>query len=119
VVLLAVLVRPEFVLLVVGLALVAFLRRTVAPPQLWRALAPAAVGGVLYLVAHLLYFGDIFPNTYYAKRASDWAHLTIGLDYFARFPLVYPWVIVRWWPRAASAAGDCSIPGRIGAYALQ
>jgi hypothetical protein len=50
------------------------------------------VGGVVYVLLHTLYFGDPLPNTYYAKRASDWAHLKIGLDYVRRFPLAYPWV---------------------------
>lgn len=93
-VLLAVLVRPEFVLLVLGLVLAALLHRKLGWGEFCRTLAPAVIGGVVYLAAHTLYFGDPLPNTYYAKRASDWAHARIGLTYISRFPLAYPWVAV-------------------------
>jgi hypothetical protein len=88
--LVACLVRPEFVLFAVGFAVVAIVRRTIAPGALLRTLLPALVGGVAYLVAHTLYFGDPLPNTYYAKRASDWTHVRIGLDYLRQLPATYP-----------------------------
>ncbi len=91
-VLAAVLVRPEFVLLVVGVAAVALVRHTAGPRVLLRTLAPALLGGLLYLGAHTLYFGEPFPNTYYAKRAGDWAHARIGLHYVALWPRSYPWI---------------------------
>ena len=91
-VLAAALVRPEFVLLVLGVAVVALARRTVGVQVLLRTLAPALLGGVLYLGAHTLYFGEPFPNTYYAKRAGDAAHARLGLHYVAMLPRSYPWV---------------------------
>ncbi len=91
-VLLASLVRPEFVLFVAGVGLVALLRRSVAWREMVRTLMPAAVGGAVYVLAHTLYFGDPLPNTYYAKRAGDWAHARIGLHYVATFPRAYPWL---------------------------
>jgi hypothetical protein len=62
--------------------------------QLLRVLSPALLGGALYLLAHTLYFGNPLPNTYYAKRASDWAHFRIGLSYVAGLPREFPWVLL-------------------------
>lgn len=105
----AALVRPEFVLVVAGLAIVAVAARCIS----WRALAaaflPAAAAGGVYLVAHTLYFGDPLPNTYYAKRASDWTHLRIGLEYLAALPRTYPWFV------AALGLAAFAPEGRTGA----
>lgn len=93
----AALVRPEFVLLVLGIAAVAVLRSKAPRASLrtvsW-TLLPAIVGGIAYLGAHLAYFGDPLPNTYYAKRAADWEHARIGMDYVVGFVRAYPWVLL-------------------------
>ena len=69
-----------------------------------RTLAPAALVGVAYLVAHTLYFSTPFPNTWVAKRAWDWKHALIGLQYVWGFLRAYPWVVLlavpgarHWW----------------------
>jgi hypothetical protein len=90
--LLAALVRPEFVLLVAGVGLVALVRRSARPVDLMRTLLPALVVGGAYLAVHTAYFGSPVPNTWYAKKASDWAHARIGLSYVAGFVRAYPWV---------------------------
>lgn len=89
-VLVASLVRPEFVVFAAGFAVVALAKRTISPGALARSLLPAIVGGAAYLMAHTLYFGDPLPNTYYAKRASDWAHVRIGLAWLRALPVTYP-----------------------------
>lgn len=91
----AALVRPEFVILASGVGLAAVVRARSRRASLWmiaRTLTPALVGGVAYLGAHALYFGDPLPNTYYAKRALDWEHARIGFDYVVGFVGAYPWV---------------------------
>ena len=120
-VLLAALVRPEFVLLAVGVIAVAWIANRRAPRALWLALLPALVGGALYLVLHTLYFGDPLPNTYYAKRASDWAHLAIGLAYVGRVPLVYPLIVAFFVPLFLGALRRVALACSVGLllYALQ
>lgn len=106
----AALVRPEFVLLVTGMAAVAIAKRSAPWKAVLRSLWPAIAGGALYLVAHTIYFGDPLPNTYYAKRASDGTHLRIGLAYLAALPRAYPWLV-------AALGLACVVPGRSRAAA--
>ncbi len=108
-VLVATLVRTEFVLFVLAIGAWALLRRMQTPRALLRVLLPALVGGGLYLLAHTLYFGDPLPNTFHAKSAADWAHVRIGLGWLAQAPLTYPWL-----PFAAAA---CCIPWQRAALA--
>ena len=103
-VLVAILVRAEFVLFVLAIAAWALARRTHTLGALRHALLPALVGGGLYLLAHTLYFGDPLPNTFHAKSAADWAHVRIGLAWLTRAPLTYPWL--------AFAAAACCVPWR-------
>jgi biotin transporter BioY len=86
----ACLVRPEYVLFVFGLAVMALCSRTATPAKLLRTLLPVLAGGAVYLGAHTLYFGNPLPNTYYAKRAADWTHVRIGLAYLRDLPVTYP-----------------------------
>jgi hypothetical protein len=90
-VLLAGLVRPEYALLVIALAFTAWRSGAQTPRSLLRTLAPALIGAVLYLLAHTLYFGTPWPNTWIAKRQADLVHLRIGLAYLAGLPVQYPW----------------------------
>jgi len=71
---------------------VALVRHTISLRDLRRTLMPVVTGGVLYLVAHTVYFGTPLPNTYYAKRAHDMTHVRLGLAYVALLPRVYPWL---------------------------
>jgi hypothetical protein len=90
----ACLVRPEFALFVMSIAAAALVRRTAPVREVARTLLPLAVGGLAYLAAHKLYFGDAFPNTWQAKRAADWTHARIGLAYLAVLPRAYPWLLL-------------------------
>jgi arabinofuranosyltransferase len=92
--LLACLVRPEFVLFIAALAVVALWRRSASRSEIWRTLLPVAIGGAAYLSAHWAYFGDPFPNTWRAKRADDWNHTRIGLAYLAGLPRSHPWLLL-------------------------
>jgi arabinofuranosyltransferase len=101
--LVAALVRPEFVLIVAGLAAAAMLERKATVRQVVRTLVPAVLGGGAYLVAHVLYFGSLLPNTWIAKRAWDWKHAWIGVQYVWGFLRADPWVglwIVPLWIRS-------------------
>jgi len=102
-VLAACLVRPEFVVFVLGFAAVALRQRAIPLRPLLRSLAPAIAGGVVYLAAHAAYFGDPLPNTYYAKRQMDSVHFQLGLTYLAALPRTYPWLLLAFgaalWPR--------------------
>jgi hypothetical protein len=89
----ALLVRPEFAVLLVGLAAVALAGRRAPGRRVARTLLPVGLGLLLYLAAHALYFGTFLPNTYHAKRASDWAHARLGLAYLAELPRTYPWLL--------------------------
>jgi len=103
-VLIAVLVRAEFVLFAGAVAAWALLRRTSTIAALLRVLLPALIGGALYLLAHAFYFGDPLPNTFHAKSAADWAHVRIGFEWLVRAPLTYPWLVL--------AAASCFAPWR-------
>jgi len=92
-VLLAGLVRPEYALVAAILCFLAWRRRQVAPGTIVRALAPALAGAGVYLLAHTLYYGEPWPNTWIAKRQSDLVHLRIGLAYLAGLPRQYPWFV--------------------------
>jgi arabinofuranosyltransferase len=101
--LVAALVRPEFVLIVAGIAAVAVLGRMATARQVIRTLVPAVLGGGAYLVVHELYFGSVVPNTWIAKRAWDWKHAWIGMHYVWGFLRADPWVglwIVPLWLRS-------------------
>ncbi len=53
----------------------------------------AACGIVIYLAWKRVYYGEILPNTYYAK-AADGIHVEEGLAYLATFVQSYPSVLV-------------------------
>ena len=48
------------------------------------ALGPTAIGLALYLLWKLYYYGDILPNTYYAK-AADLMSFGLGVEYLFAF----------------------------------
>ena len=83
--------RPESGLFLILLPVFTFLnaRRptsTGSRSNRFRSLAaltgPAILGGVPYLVFHIIYFGQILPNTYYAKYGGKGLHvLSFGISY--------------------------------------
>ena len=87
--LLLALTRPEGVALYGLLAACA----AAAAPGAWRARAQTLLPGLalfvlvggLYFVARWSYFGDLLPNTFYAKSAFSVNHARRGLAYLAGF----------------------------------
>jgi len=73
---LAVLARPECLLLVLALPL---MRWTRTP----RLLLPLAGALLLMVLLRWIVFGDLLPNTYWAKAGGTARHLELGLEYIA------------------------------------
>ena len=99
----AVLVRPEGVLFVVALPVLPALRRP-------RYLAVAVGAVVAITVVRYAIFGQLLPNTYYAKSGGTWGHAVLGaryiLDCALDFPLAFVAVIAwrtRYLPVVAAA----------------
>jgi len=95
------LVRPEGLLFVLALPLV------VRAPRL---LIAAAVALVAITCVRYAIFGDVLPNTYYAKSGGTWRHAELGLAYIAGclrdFPLCMAAVLaVRRAPYLLAVAG--------------
>jgi arabinofuranosyltransferase len=84
---LAVLVRPEGMLCVVALPLLPALRKP-------RYLAAAAGAVIAITVARSAIFGDLLPNTYYAKSGGTWRHAVLGARYIADCALDFPLCLV-------------------------
>jgi arabinofuranosyltransferase len=81
--LLCVLARPEGMLCVAALPLLPPLRRV-------RYLA-VAIGAVLAItLVRYAIFGDLLPNTYYAKSGGTWRHAALGARYIADCALDFP-----------------------------
>ena len=82
---LAVLARPECLLLVLVLPLMRWTRRL-------RLLGPLAVAMLLMVLLRWLLFGDVAPNTYWAKAGGTTRHLALGAEYIVdaarNFPLL-------------------------------
>jgi len=92
VLMLACLVRPEAQALAVGLAgLYAWLGAQGSPSRVrFVPLASVAAALAVYYVWHLLYFGALFPNTFYAKSsASRGQEVADGLAYLRDFAGVH------------------------------
>jgi arabinofuranosyltransferase len=96
---LMVLTRPEGLLLA---PLVSAYLFWITPGRAWQHLSPLAVSvatAALLTVFRVQYFGDPFPNTYYAKAAGDLPHhLYWGLRNVSRF-LTYTapaWALLLW-----------------------
>ena len=82
----ATLVRPEAALFVVALPLLPWMRRA-------RVLGVCAGFLVVCAAIRYAYFGELAPNTFYAKSGGTWTHAAIGLDYIVDcvrdFPLTF------------------------------
>lgn len=79
----AMLARPEGVLFIVALPLLPELRRV-------RYLAPAAAAVVLLVITRYAIYGDLLPNTYYAKSGGTWQHAVLGAAYIQDCLLDFP-----------------------------
>jgi arabinofuranosyltransferase len=105
---LAALARPDGLLAVAGsLALVVFevLRGKLAPRKLWGLLPLAVIP--LHMTWRYFTYGDLLPNTYYAKHVRPWP--ASGARYIACFILeygVYVWLALAaaWLARAARSS---------------
>lgn len=53
------------------------------PARRWLLLGLAAAAVPVHVLGRILYYGDVFPNTYYAKVGSAWPEA--GLRYLASF----------------------------------
>jgi arabinofuranosyltransferase len=91
----ALLTRPEglLVFVVLGVYQIYRARQGVARPWLpWWLASGAAV--VLLIAFRLWYFGDLLPNTYYAKTAAGWAQIERGLEYLGDYAADHEGVIL-------------------------
>ncbi|WP_372574000.1 hypothetical protein [Ruegeria jejuensis] len=94
------LVRPEGIAAAIGLLVLSLL----LAPRFWRALGVGVLAALASFVAvtafRLSYFGQPFPNTFYAKVSSDKVQgLKDGLKYLLDFLLSSPFVeifVVIW-----------------------
>ncbi|WP_131802676.1 hypothetical protein [Limimaricola pyoseonensis] len=101
------LTRPEGVAVATGLALGALALR----PLAWRGLAGAALAAPLsaavLTLGRLAYFGQPFPNTYYAKVSADRLQNAFdGAKYLASFLFGHPFaeaLVLAWLALAALA----------------
>ena len=96
---LACLTRPEATFVVAAVfgyqLLGVFLRKKVLKPQLWWGSVLLFIVGVYY-VWRLSYFGDFFPNTYYAKLGEEmegW-NRRAGLAYLVDFIRTSGWPLL-------------------------
>ncbi len=79
------LTRPEgiiFLPLVIGAVIIS---GKISIKRLAAIMLPAFAITGIYLIFRVLYFGDILPNTYYAKMGGGWGQALAGIAYLARF----------------------------------
>ncbi|MFA3920810.1 hypothetical protein [Ruegeria hyattellae] len=115
------LVRPEGIATAIGLLLLS----GVLAPRSWRALGGSVVVALASFAAvtsfRLSYFGQPFPNTFYAKVSSDKVQgLKDGLKYLFDFMLSSPFteILAAIWLGAAIWAVIGTAQSRPGARAL-
>ena len=84
---LAMLARPEAVLFVIALPLLPWMRRV-------RLLVPVAAAVVALVVARLVIFDALAPNTYYAKSGGSLRHIAIGLAYVVDIVRDFPLTVL-------------------------
>ncbi len=89
---LAILTRPEGLLLALFFPLFGWLESRRIPKQELMLLGLALIPIIPFLIFKLTYFGDIAPNPFYAKTVWDWEQVRAGLDYFSEFQLHYGFI---------------------------
>jgi hypothetical protein len=107
----AALVRPEGVL-VFGVALLHLLASSYRLPRLWHAVVQFGGAFALvyapYFVWRLAYYGDLLPNTFYAKTGATIYQLQRGLEYVGGFAQTMHvlWLLLAlglgWWGLVAA-----------------
>lgn len=77
--------RPECILFVPALLILPFCRKLI----FW---IPISLMIMVLIGLRLYYFGDLLPNTYYAKAGGTWVHFKLGFEYivqvFKDFPVI-------------------------------
>ncbi len=84
-ILFAILLRPDGVVVAGGLILCELFNNKKLPLYTMKASAIAAIFLLPLLVFKLMYYGSIFPNTFYAKTGFNISQLGNGLEYTWRF----------------------------------
>lgn len=83
----AVLARPEAVVFAFALPLLPSRRSA-------RSLAPLGLFLVALTLLRLAIFGDVLPNTFWAKAGGTWVHARLGVLYLAELALDHPLVVL-------------------------
>lgn len=94
--------RPECALFAVAVPLMPFARKRKVLVTVWGSLA-------LLVGWRWLIFGDVVPNTYWAKSGGTWVHFLLGVDYVAEMLLDFPLVALA--PLALWRRRDKLTPG--------
>jgi hypothetical protein len=82
----AVLCRPEAAVLVVALPLLPFARK-------FSYLLPLAAGLTAVVAWRWFVFGDVAPNTFWAKAGGTSGHARLGVEYIWMVISYFPWIL--------------------------
>ncbi len=85
----AVLLRPEGAFVAVILVLIELITTRKFPTYALRSAVGAFVLGLPYLAFKLYYYGEILPNSFYAKTGFSMAQFSNGIEYTTRFMTHY------------------------------
>lgn len=83
------------------------------PRREWLSFGLAFLPFAGWMLFRLVYFGDIFPNTYYAKPSTFWSRPGLGVQYVLGFFSHYAGSIVAKTPKNAGFHGFASLVGGI------
>ncbi len=86
---LAVLTRPEGLLLTFFFPLFGLLQTKRLPKRELAILGMALVPLIPFVIFKVSYFGSIAPNPFFAKTVWDWAQIVAGLEYWGEFQFHY------------------------------
>ena len=81
----AVMLRPEGALIAILFITIEFITSKKFPTFSFRSAIGAFILGIPYLAFKMYYYGDILPNSFYAKTGMTVTQLSNGLEYFVRF----------------------------------
>ncbi len=85
----AVLLRPEGAFIAIILVIIELITTRKLPKYSFRSALIALCLGLPYIAFKLYYYGDILPNSFYAKTGFSIAQLSNGLEYTFRFMAHY------------------------------
>ena len=79
--------------------------------QPWKGWVLLCLGGIAVLFScRLLYFGELLPNTFYAKTGASWDQISRGLSYFAAYAADHEGLLLLLLPVAiAMLCGESSL----------